>query len=71
MLKKKGSVTFRVSDVFNTLAWNTSISGQDLTYDLFSKRQTRIAFIGFNYRFGNDQEKRRRPDAASGLENMF
>jgi hypothetical protein len=71
VLHKKGSVTLRVSDVFNTLRYNTSVAGQDFTYDLLAKRQTRIAFIGFAYRFGNEPEKRRRPEANGGLDGMF
>ncbi|MFC5272298.1 TonB-dependent receptor domain-containing protein [Adhaeribacter terreus] len=70
ILKKKGSVTLRVSDVFNTLRYNTSVTSQDFTYDLFAKRQSRIAFLGFAYRFGNEQNKQRRQDT-SGMEGMF
>jgi outer membrane receptor protein involved in Fe transport len=71
VLKKKGSVTLRVSDVFNTLRWDTKINGQDLSYDLRTKRLTRVAFLGFAYRFGNEQDKRRRLDSGSGAEGMF
>ncbi len=70
VLKKRGAVTLRVSDVFNTLQWDTYISSPDLTYDLHTKRQTRIAILGFSYRFGNDQEKRRRPETNT-LDGMF
>ncbi|MBK0402732.1 TonB-dependent receptor [Adhaeribacter sp. BT258] len=71
VLHKKGSITLRVSDVFNTLRYNTSITSEDFTYDLFAKRQTRIAFIGFAYRFGNEQDKRRRPEVNNGPDGMF
>lgn len=70
VLNKKGSLTLRVSDVFNTLRWNTEISGEGLTYDLQTKRQTRIVTLGFAYRFG-EQEKRRRQEAGNSLEGMF
>ncbi|KAA9345737.1 outer membrane beta-barrel family protein [Adhaeribacter soli] len=70
VLNKKGSVTFRVSDIFNTLKWDTNIKGKGLVYDLHMKRQTRIATLGFAYRFG-EQEKRRRTEAGNSLEGMF
>jgi outer membrane receptor protein involved in Fe transport len=71
VFKKKGSVTLRVSDVFNTLRWDTKINGEDLSYDLHTKRLTRVAFLGFAYRFGNEQDKRRRPEVGSGADGMF
>jgi outer membrane receptor protein involved in Fe transport len=71
VLKKKSSVTLRVSDVFNTLRWDTYVSSPDLIYDLHTKRQSRIVTLGLTYRFGNEQEKRRRPETGTSLEGMF
>jgi outer membrane receptor protein involved in Fe transport len=70
VLNNQGAITLRVSDIFNTLHWDTNVSGQDLAYDLHTKRQTRIAVLGFSYRFG-EQEKRRRPEVGNSLEGMF
>lgn len=70
VLNKKASITLRVSDVFNTLRWDTYVSSDDFKYDLHTKRQTRQAILGFSYRFG-EQEKRRRPEAGNSLDGMF
>jgi len=70
ILNKKASLTLRVSDIFNTLRWDTNISSPELVYNLQTKRQTRLFILGFAYRFG-EQEKRRRQDAGNSLEGMF
>ncbi len=64
VLKDKGSITLRVSDVFNTLRFNFDSFGPGFESVSRNKRETRVAFLGFTYRFGGAQqpERRRRGD---------
>lgn len=55
VLKDRGSVTVRLSDVFNTLAYNLLAYGEGTESTWHIKRETRIGFVGFNYRFGTGQ----------------
>jgi hypothetical protein len=74
ILKDRGSLTLRVSDIFNTNQINVRAYGDGLFLDLTSKRESRIAFLAFVYRFGTDQParpRRRGEDApASGAPNV-
>ena len=53
MLKERGSITLRVSDIFNTLQFNFNAYGPGFESVARNKRESRIAYLGFSYRFGN------------------
>lgn len=55
---RKASLTFRVSDIFDTMTYSGSTKGQNFDYDFDFKRQTRIAYIGFQYKINDGQQKR-------------
>ena len=57
VLGDKGTFTLRVADVFNTLQFNSTAYGPGLATDIRFKRESRIAFLGFTYRFGQNQAK--------------
>jgi outer membrane receptor protein involved in Fe transport len=52
----RGSITLRVSDVFNTLRFNFNAYGNGLESVSYNKRESRIGFLSFSYRFGRDGE---------------
>ncbi|MDQ4141391.1 MAG: TonB-dependent receptor [Bacteroidota bacterium] len=62
VLNKKGTLTFRLNDIFNTQEFTITQEGENFRSENYRKRQTRIAFIGFSYRFGDmtGQNKRQR-----------
>ncbi|MDB5263740.1 MAG: TonB dependent receptor [Adhaeribacter sp.] len=53
VLDKKGTISFRLNDIFNTQEFNITQSGENFSSESYRKRQSRIAFCGFSYRFGN------------------
>lgn len=58
ILKGKGSISARVSDIFNTMHFEfTAQNTLDQKGEFFWESQT--AYIGFNYRFGNGKNKNR------------
>lgn len=60
VLNKKGTITLRVSDIFNTRQFNFVSFGQDFEQINNNKRLTRIAFLGFTYRLNSDDSNRER-----------
>ncbi len=62
VLNKRGSITLRVSDVFNTLSYRFTNTVADLRTTTEYKRESRIGYLGFQYRFGIDADKRDRRD---------
>ena len=62
VLGDKGTFTLRVADVFNTLRFNSTAFGPGLATDIHFKRESRIAFLGFAYRFGQNRAKTNRKD---------
>lgn len=57
---KKGALTLRVSDVSNTRRWKFTSIGPNYNQIGTFKRESRIAFLGFSYRFGKQQAPRKR-----------
>ena len=64
VLNEKGTVTFRLNDIFNTQEFRFTQFGENFTSQNYRKRQSRIAFLGFSYRFGKitNQKKREERD---------
>ncbi|SDK19834.1 Outer membrane receptor proteins, mostly Fe transport [Catalinimonas alkaloidigena] len=57
VLAGKGTVTLRVSDIFNTMKFGFEANGAGFRSDNVFKRESRIAYLGFSYRFGSNQMK--------------
>lgn len=73
VLKDKGSLTLRVSDLLNTQQFNFNASGPGFESFSRNKRESRVVFLGFTYRFGNlkadnarNRSKQEQPDEAGG-----
>ncbi|SET77390.1 outer membrane beta-barrel family protein [Hymenobacter actinosclerus] len=66
----RATLTLRVADVFNTLRYNNTSSGPDFNTNSRYKRESRIAYLGFAYRFGSNQpgrsKDRKEADDAGG-----
>jgi outer membrane receptor protein involved in Fe transport len=58
VLGDRGTVTLRVADVFNTLHYDFTAYGADFSTFSHFKRESRLAFLGFTYRFGQNQDSR-------------
>jgi len=67
ILKKKGSLKFAVSDVFDTNRTRLKSAYPGLSYNLYQKNETQLFRLNFTYRFGKNEIKpaRRR---ATGTE---
>ena len=51
VFKSKGTLNFRVSDVFDTFQFDVDVRGKDFYMLNPLKRETRVAFLGLTYRF--------------------
>jgi outer membrane receptor protein involved in Fe transport len=72
VLRDRGTLTLRVADVFNTLHYSFTAYGDGLASASYFKRESRIAYLGFTYRFGQGQESRARrknADEEGGADN--
>jgi len=54
ILNKKGSIGLRMSDVFNQQIYSGETSGLGFIQDVSRRRESRVAFLTFSYRFGSD-----------------
>ncbi len=70
VLDRRGFVTFRLSDILNTLEFGFEAEGPGFETQNRFKRETRVAFLGFTYRFGQaprgPQPRRRAPERRGG-----
>lgn len=67
------SLTFRVSDIFNTRKWDSETTGTNFFTNSYRKMESRMAFLGISYRLSSsksnkDREKQRFED--SGMEEF-
>lgn len=71
VLKKKGTVTITLSDIFNTRRFGMDMYLMDVEQSFLRKWETRILYVGFNYRFGKQtgppkpkkkEQQEQRPD---------
>ena len=68
VLKSKGTVTFGLNDVFDKMRFRIETSGSNFAQQAERKRETRIATLTFNYRFGSGDFAQRR---SKGKDNDF
>jgi hypothetical protein len=72
ILKGKGTVNVRLSDVFNNLRFKFDQEGTFLdegtgfTQSSYRKRESRIGYLSFSYRFGKATSKKRRKGGRKG-----
>ncbi len=52
VLKNKGTLTLTLSDVFNTRQFGMQLYLPQVEQEFLRKMESRILFVGFNYRFG-------------------
>lgn len=67
VLNRKGTITLRVSDIFNTMNFSSETWGPNFTSNINRVRESRVFFIGFSYRI-NEYKARR--DRQSSDVNM-
>ncbi|MDX5437194.1 MAG: outer membrane beta-barrel family protein, partial [Pontibacter sp.] len=60
VLKKKATVSLRISDVFNTRQFNFLSFGPGFRTESENRRQSRIIYLGFTYRINSDDNTRNR-----------
>ncbi|MCJ8165518.1 TonB-dependent receptor [Pontibacter sp. E15-1] len=60
VLNKKGTVSLRVSDVFNTRQFNFLNYGPTFRTDAEYKRQSQVVYLGFTYRINSDNNQNSR-----------
>mgnify|MGYP001795841749 CR=1 FL=1 len=70
ILKGKGTITLRASDLFNTRRWSFFTEAGGITNDATFQRESRIAYIGFNYSLRQDKNQRRRGNRQRGSGGM-
>jgi hypothetical protein len=58
VLKKKGTITLRVSDVLKTMNHKAYTYGSNFTSDIERIRESRVIFLGFSYRINEFRQRR-------------
>jgi hypothetical protein len=66
VLKGKGNLSVRVSDVFNTRQFAIRTTGVNFTDEFVRKRESRIFFATFTYRFGSMENISKKSNKKSG-----
>lgn len=57
ILKNKGTLSIRGTDIFNTRSYNFETEGVNFYQESYRKRQSRFVFVGFSYNFGQYKER--------------
>lgn len=68
VLNKKGTVSLRVSDIFNTRQFNFLSFGPEFRTQSENRRQSRIIYLGFTYRINSDDNQNGRRQRNNGQE---
>jgi len=66
LFKGKGDVGLRLSDVFNTRQFSINTIGEGFTQSNLWKRETRILYLSFSWRFGMEVKKQDRGGGSHG-----
>ncbi|NVN95162.1 MAG: TonB-dependent receptor [Bacteroidetes bacterium] len=70
LFKEKFSVSFRVSDIFNTQKWNNDTHGTGFSASMSNKRQSQAAFLTISYKInGGLKAKPRKKVTENGNGN--
>jgi len=62
----KGTVTLRVSDVFNTRQFQYTTAADNFSQESRRKWESRVGYVSFSYRFGKMEQQRRRKGQRGG-----
>ena len=68
VMKKKGTLSLSVSDIFNTMQMGIHVSTATFESQMIRKRESRVANLSFTYRFGV-QEKNQKPQDKMQQQN--
>jgi len=71
ILNGRGTLTLRISDIFNTLQFQSDSFGPNFVATSLAKRESRIGFIGFSYRLSrqavkDEDDDKRQPNNSGG-----
>lgn len=66
------SLTFRVSDIFNTRKYDSQTFGENFLISSDRKMESRVAYLGISYRLspGNGNKEKRLPDDNEGMNEF-
>lgn len=67
VLKNKGSINIRVSDILNSMNFKSQTWGDNFTSSIQRTRESRIIFVGFSYRI-NEYKARKDKQGAEALD---
>lgn len=72
IMKKQASISFRVSDVFNNMRFAIDVQSSNFTSNIHHKWESRVAYLTFQYRINNGQERKekRRGEMEGGSMDM-
>lgn len=70
VLKDKGSITLRVSDVFKTIKFDMESYGDNFVSTIERRRDSRVAFIGFSYRINEYKRPKPSKRTEGGMDDM-
>jgi outer membrane receptor protein involved in Fe transport len=75
LLDRKGTVSLRLSDMFNTQAFRMYNYGDNFTIDMERRRNSRMVYVGFTYRINEynnrrNQRSRQQMDSSSDIEDF-
>lgn len=68
VLDRKGTVSLRLSDMFNTQAFRMYNYGDNFTIDMERRRNSRMVYVGFTYRI-NEYNNRRNQRSRQQMDN--
>jgi iron complex outermembrane receptor protein len=66
VLKGKGAITLRASDLFKTRKFSFLTIAEGITSDATYQRESRIVYLGFNYSLRQDKRQRSRGEREGG-----
>ncbi len=70
VLEGNGTISLRLSDVFKTRGTDMYTYGETFTSDLTRRRESRVLFLGFTYRFNEYRERSDRDREGSLLDQI-
>ncbi len=63
VFNENGAITFRLMDMFKTINYNLTTSGTNFISNIYRKRESRVAFLGFQYKINEyKRPKIKRPE---------
>ncbi|MFN3270023.1 MAG: outer membrane beta-barrel protein, partial [Candidatus Kapaibacteriota bacterium] len=65
ILNGKGTINFRLMDIFKTINYNLTTNGANFVSNIHRTRESRVAFLGFQYKINEYKRPKIRPQ-----ENM-